>query len=181
MLDRLREYPRRIWAFFNFVWHPPPIIFFFWQGLKRAGKCFLSIILTISFRSSAMLLWNLRRAARESDSLACGFGSMAGRRRGAAFALRFRGFRFGLWRARVPDQLSQELKLGQEELPHHVPTCKTTTDQSNTESVPFKDSLTCQWGNKQAWCMLWLKEKRKKKRLELFYIMKYPGVCWWKG
>ncbi|GAA6101964.1 uncharacterized [Tachysurus ichikawai] len=69
---------------------------------------------------------------------------MARCRRGAALALRFRGFRFSLWRARVPDQLAQELKLGQEELPHHVPTCKAATDQSN---IHFKKSLTYQGGD----------------------------------
>lgn len=39
-----------------------------------------------------------------------------------AFTLGFGRLRFGLWGASVPDKFTQELELGQEELPDYIPT-----------------------------------------------------------
>lgn len=60
-------------------------------------------------------------AVRRDDPLASAFGSVAGRRGRAAFTLGLGGLGLSLRRTGVSHQLPQELKLRQEELPHHVP------------------------------------------------------------
>ncbi|TNN28614.1 hypothetical protein EYF80_061237 [Liparis tanakae] len=55
---------------------------------------------------------------RRGDSLACGPGPITDRR---VFALGVGRLRLGLRGAAVPDELAQELELGQEELPDYVP------------------------------------------------------------
>lgn len=42
----------------------------------------------------------------------------------------------------LPDELSQELKLGEEELPDDVPTCRTTETTDHILSVLFSLSET---------------------------------------
>lgn len=66
-------------------------------------------------------------AVRRDDPLASAFGSVAGCRGRAAFTLGLRGLGFSLRRTGVSHQLPQELKLRQEELPHHVPPYKQDT------------------------------------------------------
>lgn len=63
-------------------------------------------------------------AVRRDDPLASALGSVAGCRGRAAFALGLGGLGFGLRGTGVTHQLPQELKLRQEELPHHIPPCK---------------------------------------------------------
>lgn len=54
--------------------------------------------------------------------MACGPGPISGRGARRAFALGGGGLRLGLRGAAVPDELAQELELGQEELPDDKPT-----------------------------------------------------------
>lgn len=54
--------------------------------------------------------------------MACGPGPTSSRGVRCTFALGFGRLRFGLWGAGVPDKFTQELELGQEELPDYIPT-----------------------------------------------------------
>lgn len=64
----------------------------------------------------------LRGAFWEGDSLACTPGSISHRGAGCTFALGFGRLTFSLRGAGVTDKLTQELELGQEELPDYIPT-----------------------------------------------------------
>lgn len=54
--------------------------------------------------------------------MACSPGPISCRGTGCAFALGFGRLSFGLWGAGIADKLTQELELGQEELPDYIPT-----------------------------------------------------------
>lgn len=78
--------------------------------------------------------------------MACGPGPISRRGVRRAFALGFGRLRFGLRGAGVPDKFTQELELGQEELPNYIPTkqhedqstdqCGHNDQQSETHTLP---------------------------------------------
>lgn len=97
-----------------------------------------------SFSVRCVVSGDLQGALREGNSLPCSPGTVARGDGGGAFALAFG--RLGLRRrgGRVPDEFTQELELGQEELPDHIPTCDGGKQHRNVVMISLIHTIT-QW------------------------------------
>lgn len=71
----------------------------------------------------------LRSAFWRGKSLAGGPGPSSCRGIGRALAVGFGRLRFGLRGAGVPNEFTQELELGQEELPDYIPTWRVKKEK----------------------------------------------------